>query len=177
VKEPNETAARECEKLAYQSPVGGIELIAGEQGLQAIHFTENPTGRHSTNSILLDCRNQMDEYFAGKRITFDLPLDLQGTDFQNRVWRELIRIPFGEIVSYLHIAKTLGDPNATRAVGFANGRNPFAIVIPCHRVIGTNGSLVGYAGGIEKKKWLLSFERNLTQKDLFNSHINETEHG
>jgi methylated-DNA-[protein]-cysteine S-methyltransferase len=164
-------------KLAYRSPVGDIELIAGEKGLLAVQFTDNALGIDVSNSFLLACKIQLDEYFEGKRFTFDLPLDLRGTAFQKQVWLELIRVPFGETVSYLHIAKKLGDPNATRAVGFANGKNPFSIVVPCHRVIGVNGSLVGYAGGIEKKKWLLAFERNFTKKDLFNSATNEAVHG
>ncbi len=164
-------------KLLYQSPLGEMELLAGEQGLLALHFAERALGDDVTNPVLQECKQQLDQYFAGKRTSFDLPLDMQGTEFQIAVWKELLRIPFGETVSYLHMAKALGDPNSTRAVGFANGKNPFSIVVPCHRVIGSNGSLVGYSGGIEKKKWLLEFERNLTKKDLFNSFVNEEKHG
>lgn len=107
---------------------------------------------------LPEVRRQLSEYFAGRRREFDLPLAPRGTDFQQRVWRELLAIPFGEIRTYADIARALGQPTATRAVGNANGKNPIGIVIPCHRVIGSNGTLTGYAGGLPVKQYLLELE-------------------
>jgi O-6-methylguanine DNA methyltransferase len=152
----------------FLSPLGGIELCSNENGLTHIWFAAERRQEDKADHFIEAGVVQLQEYFASKRTQFELPLDLQGTDFQKRVWAELQNIPFGETVSYLHISKALGDAGSTRAVGNANGKNPAPIVVPCHRVIGSNGSLVGYSGGIDKKKWLLEFERNLTQKDLFN---------
>lgn len=104
-------------------------------------------------------REQLEEYFAGQRQQFDVPIQLAGTPFQQRVWKELTRIPFGVTITYRQLAQRLGKPNATRAVGNANGRNPISIIVPCHRVIGASGKLTGYAGGIEKKEWLLAWEQ------------------
>ncbi|HXV83587.1 MAG TPA: methylated-DNA--[protein]-cysteine S-methyltransferase [Candidatus Binatia bacterium] len=111
--------------------------------------------------ILLETERQLHEYFAGARKQFELPLELCGSEFQKRVWRALIEIPFGKTKSYLDLAKTIGSPKASRAVGAANGKNPLSIVVPCHRVIGTDGGLSGYAGGIETKAKLLSFEERV----------------
>ena len=105
-----------------------------------------------------DVESQLDAYFAGEREDFDLPLALHGTDFQMRVWEQLTRIPYGETISYSQLALRLGDPKLVRAVGLANGRNPVSIIVPCHRVIGADGSLVGYGGGLERKQWLLEHE-------------------
>lgn len=107
---------------------------------------------------LLAAREQLDEYFAGTRRVFDLPLSLQGTVFQQRVWGVLTEIPYGETWSYGQLAQRIGNPNASRAVGLANGRNPISILVPCHRVIGADGSLTGYGGGVERKQWLLAHE-------------------
>ncbi len=104
-------------------------------------------------------REQLAEYFAGDRQQFDVPLKLAGTAFQLRVWQELVRIPFGTTISYAQLAQRLGNPTASRAVGHANGRNPISIIVPCHRVIGADGKLAGYAGGVDKKRWLLAWER------------------
>ena len=104
-------------------------------------------------------REQLAEYFAGERQTFDLPLKLAGTPFQQRVWQELVRIPFGTTITYAQLAQRFGKPTASRAVGHANGRNPISIIVPCHRVIGADGKLAGYAGGVDKKQWLLAWER------------------
>ena len=104
-------------------------------------------------------REQLAEYFAGERQEFDVPLKLAGTPFQQRVWRELVRIPFGTTITYAELARRIGQPTASRAVGHANGRNPISILVPCHRVIGADGKLTGYAGGVEKKQWLLAWER------------------
>ena len=104
-------------------------------------------------------REQLAEYFAGKRQQFDVPLKLAGTPFQQRVWQELVRIPFGTTITYAQLAQRIGKPTASRAVGHANGRNPISIIVPCHRVIGADGKLTGYAGGVDKKQWLLAWER------------------
>ena len=104
-------------------------------------------------------REQLAEYFAGERQQFDVPLKLAGTPFQQRVWQELVRIPFGTTITYAQLAQRVGQPTASRAVGHANGRNPISIIVPCHRVIGANGKLTGYAGGVDKKQWLLAWER------------------
>jgi methylated-DNA-[protein]-cysteine S-methyltransferase len=107
-------------------------------------------------------RAQLAEYFAGARQEFDVPLQLGGTPFQQHVWQELLRIPFGVTITYAELAKRVGKPAAARAVGHASGRNPVAIIVPCHRVIGANGKLTGYAGGMDKKEWLLAWERRAT---------------
>ena len=117
------------------------------------------SGRTSCNPILLEAERQLREYFAGSRTRFELPLDPSGTDFQRQVWRELLKIPFGETRSYVEIARRIGSPRAARAVGAANGRNPISIVAPCHRVVGANGALTGFAGGLDAKARLLALER------------------
>jgi methylated-DNA-[protein]-cysteine S-methyltransferase len=104
-------------------------------------------------------REQLADYFAGKRREFDVPIKLAGTPFQLRVWQELVRIPFGTTITYAQLAQRIGKPTASRAVGHANGRNPISIIVPCHRVIGADGKLTGYAGGVDKKQWLLAWER------------------
>ena len=142
----------------HPSPLGDILLRADADGrLTALHL------RHDESPAAADgpfdaARRQLDGYFAGELEAFDLPLAPGGTPFQLRVWDELRRIPFGETVSYLQLARRLGDARLARAVGLANGRNPLSIVIPCHRVIGADGSLVGYGGGLERKRWLLEHE-------------------
>jgi methylated-DNA-[protein]-cysteine S-methyltransferase len=112
----------------------------------------------ATAQPLAATRRQLSEYFAGSRRTFELPLRLEGTAFQQRVWRELTEIPYGETWSYGQLATRIGKPSASRAVGLANGRNPISILVPCHRVIGADGSLTGYGGGLERKQWLLAHE-------------------
>jgi methylated-DNA-[protein]-cysteine S-methyltransferase len=157
------------------SPVGELLLVASDVGLVAVRFERNRHGddprassvpRASASPAearLLDAaRAQLTEYFAGARVAFDLPLDAQGTPFQRRVWDALGEIPFGQTVSYAELARRTGDANAVRAVGAANGRNPIPIIVPCHRVIGANGSLVGFGGGLERKQWLLEHEGALT---------------
>jgi methylated-DNA-[protein]-cysteine S-methyltransferase len=166
--------------MYYESPVGLLELRAGDKGLRSLlfKFERDPMVVTDEQSpFLLTCKAELDEYFAGKRTTFTLPLDMQGTDFQLIVWKELTFIPFGQTISYLQLAKRVGDLHSTRAVGNANGKNPLSIIVPCHRVIGSNGKLVGYGGGMDNKRWLLEFERNLTTKDLFNSMLPESGHG
>lgn len=148
------------------SPVGQLTLIASAHHLIAIcwHKVTDDTpdgvmGQEEPHPILDTTERQLGEYFAGKRRIFDLPLEFRGTDFQRRVWQALLTIPFGETRSYREIAVQLGCPAATRAVGAANGRNPISIVAPCHRVIGANGSLTGFGGGLENKAFLLDLER------------------
>ena len=147
----------------HDSPVGPLTLIADEHALTGLHFTGydhglGPGRRDPEAPVLAAAAAQLDEYFAAERRDFDLALDLAGTDFQRAVWDELVRIPYGETVSYGEIARRLGRPERVRAVGAANGRNPVAIVVPCHRVIGADGSLVGYGGGLDRKRTLLEHE-------------------
>ena len=148
------------------SPVGKLKLVANDKALVAILWEEEKIGRvrltqmelSNKHPVLIDTETQLKEYFNGKRKTFDLRLDPIGTEFQNKVWRALREIPFGETCSYGELAKKLGSPKASRAVGAANGKNPISIVVPCHRVIGQNGKLTGFAGGLDKKEILLKLE-------------------
>jgi methylated-DNA-[protein]-cysteine S-methyltransferase len=148
------------------SPVGRLTLVASDTGLAAVLWeNDNPkrvplaiAGEDASHPVLRDAERQLKEYFAGTRTSFDLPLDFHGTDFQKRVWAQLLAIPFGETRSYGEIAQTLGNPGASRAVGAANGRNPISIIAPCHRVIGASGKLTGFAGGLEAKAHLLALE-------------------
>jgi methylated-DNA-[protein]-cysteine S-methyltransferase len=154
------------------SPLGDLLVARGDRdptsgqpgGLTGLFL---PTGRHTTpvragwqrdDAAFDDVRGQLDEYFAGGRREFDLPLTAAGTAFQQLVWSALLAIPYGETTSYGKIAATIGSPTAFRAVGLANGQNPISIVVPCHRVIGADGSLTGYGGGLDAKRWLLSHE-------------------
>jgi methylated-DNA-[protein]-cysteine S-methyltransferase len=144
------------------TPIGELVLTADDDGaLTAVHLPNShpeTAGWERDDEHLADARRQLTEYFAGERTTFDLPLRPFGAPFQLRVWEALLRIPYGETASYGALARELGHPTAARAVGAANGRNPIAIVVPCHRVIGSNGSLTGYAGGLECKRALLDLE-------------------
>lgn len=150
-----------------KSPVGLLRLYANEAALVAILWENEkpgrvrlaPAHRRPNHPILRETVRQLKEYFAGKRTAFDLPLDPAGTPFQKKAWRALRRIPFGETRSYADQARRIGNPKACRAVGAANGRNPLSIVVPCHRVIGANGSLTGFAGGETVKRALLELER------------------
>lgn len=152
------------------SPIGTLKIEGDSNGLIAItHINKavNPTHPKAIPEVLTLVVQQLHEYFLGKRKKFDLILNPQGTDFQKRVWNKLSDIPYGKTVSYLDIAKKLGDPKVIRAAASANGKNPISIVIPCHRVIGSDGTLTGYAGGLHRKKWLLSLESPVTQISLF----------
>lgn len=148
------------------SPVGRLKLIAGPKGLAAVLWENDPPRRVRIQStrldpkldILLEAERQLKEYFSGSRKSFSLPLDLKGTEFQIKVWKRLLTIPYGETRSYGELARELGKPNASRAVGAAVGRNPVSIIIPCHRVIGSSGRLTGFAGGLEAKATLLDLE-------------------
>lgn len=148
----------------YNSPIGLIEVKASELGVKSIYFVEGefPENR---NALVQQAIDELDAYFHGKLEQFTVPLDAKGTPFQRRVWAELAKLRFGETSSYLAIAKKLGDAKAVRAVSTANGRNPISIIVPCHRVIGTDGKLTGYAGGLKRKEWLLKHESQ--QAELF----------
>lgn len=151
----------------FASPVGELTLVASDAGLVAILWENDDPARvrlgsravSLDNPVLSAAHKQLAEYFAGERRLFDLPLDFRGTDFQQQVWAALLEIPYGETRSYAQIAKVIGRPTACRAVGAANGRNPISIVAPCHRVVGADGRLTGFAGGLAVKERLLALER------------------
>ncbi|RZJ28620.1 MAG: methylated-DNA--[protein]-cysteine S-methyltransferase [Flavobacterium sp.] len=156
-------------ETAYiKTPVGIAEIIGDENGVSVIHVMDS---EHSVTDdipeVLQLAVAQLQEYFDGKRFEFTFKINPKGTDFQKSVWQELLTIPFGKTVSYMDITKKLGDVKAIRAVASANGKNPLWIVVPCHRVIGTDGSLTGYAGGLWRKKWLLEHENPSLQQSLF----------
>lgn len=130
------------------------------KSINKISFSEKREKSDTSCSVIEDSISQLEEYFSGKRFIFELPLDPHGTDFQKKVWNKLVAIPYGQTVTYKDIALITGDVNNVRAVGTSNGKNPIAVIIPCHRVIGTNGKLTGYAGGLWRKKWLLNHEQN-----------------
>lgn len=151
-----------------QSPVGELKLVASDKGLVAILW-ENDSPRRvrlvdlvedARHPVLMETERQLGEYFVGKRRAFSIALDMQGTRFQKDVWEALLAIPFGETRNYGQLAKQLGNPRATRAVGAANGRNPLSIIVPCHRVIGSTGKLTGFADGLETKAHLLNLEKH-----------------
>ncbi|MCL2562091.1 MAG: methylated-DNA--[protein]-cysteine S-methyltransferase [Rikenellaceae bacterium] len=146
--------------LYYSSPIGRLVIAAdGEGYITDLTFGRVPHGAvEGETEALAVAERQLDEYFAGKRMEFELPLRPSGTSFQQNVWCELQRIPYGRTASYGQVAAAVGKPRAARAVGMANNRNPIAVIIPCHRVIGSNGALTGYAGGLEVKKRLLELE-------------------
>ena len=152
------------------SPVGSLNLIAGDIGLIAIVWkNDDPRRVRLTNlcesrahPVLIEAERQLREYFAGNRQAFDLRLDFVGTDFQKKVWNALLAIPYGQTCSYAEIANTIGNSRAARAVGAANGKNPISIISPCHRVIGSDGHLVAYAGGLAAKRYLLTLEGTRT---------------
>ena len=160
-------SGRRLRSTTVDSPVGDLTLIVSDSGVRAVLWPRDEPGRvrlseavveDRTHPILVLVAEQLGEYFAGERHDFDLPLDPQGTDFQQQAWRALRTIPYGETVSYGQQAERMGDKNKARAVGAANGRNPISIIVPCHRVVGSNGSLTGFAGGIDTKRWLLEHE-------------------
>jgi len=163
--------------LTMETPVGTLELRSAGRSLTHVLFRDEPADADATRAdvpaVLIEARRQLAAYFAGELTAFDLPLAAYGTDFQRRVWAELTRIGYGTTASYGEVAAALGlPPGASRAVGLANGANPIAIVVPCHRVIGANGTLTGYAGGLERKKYLLELEARTSgegQLDLFSA--------
>jgi methylated-DNA-[protein]-cysteine S-methyltransferase len=157
----------------FKTPLGTAKIVGDNNGIQSVSVLDKEvsTSIEETNlevsECLKQCVVQLDEYFTGQRTSFDLKLNPQGTTFQKRVWDELLNIPYNKTRTYLEQSKTLGDVKAIRAVASANGKNPIWIIIPCHRVIGSDGSLTGYAGGIWRKKWLLAHENPVKQQSLF----------
>ena len=155
-------------KTAFiNSPLGITKIVGDENGISVISVLSEGEVSKSIPKELKVAVAQLKEYFDGKRRDFDFKLNPKGTDFQQKVWQELLNIPYGKTMSYLELSKKLGDVKAIRAVASANGKNPLWIVIPCHRVIGTDGSLTGYAGGLWRKKWLLEHENPTMQQSLF----------
>lgn len=146
-------------KAYYNSPIGYIQILGNEHSIISLDFIDEINNDEKRNDLLNTCITELDEYFKGKRRSFSLNLLLDGTDFQKKVWNALINIPYGKTVSYKDIAKAIGNEKSARAVGNANNKNKIAIIVPCHRVIGSNGSLTGYAGGIWRKEWLLNHEK------------------
>ncbi|MGL5742248.1 MAG: methylated-DNA--[protein]-cysteine S-methyltransferase [Legionella sp.] len=150
-----------------KTPVGLLKLIASDKWLSAILWQHDdpklvrlePQVLDESNSILKETERQLSEFFAGERTVFELPLDFKGTVFQKAVWAELLKVPFGQLKTYSDIAKAIGNPKAVRAVGAANGKNPISIICPCHRIVGADGSLTGFAGGLEIKATLLQLEQ------------------
>jgi methylated-DNA-[protein]-cysteine S-methyltransferase len=157
---------RQESKLMYQqtidSPLGPVRIFATEFGISAIHLAIKTTSADKPSALTNKAARQLLQYFAGGLTQFDLPLAATGTAFQQQVWQALRQLPFGQTCSYAAIARKIANPKAVRAVGAANGKNPIAIVVPCHRVIGANGSLTGYAGGLDNKAWLLRHEQQQT---------------
>jgi methylated-DNA-[protein]-cysteine S-methyltransferase len=146
----------------YESPVGLLKIGATEQYIAELSFVDKKEqityGEPGISDVIHQCTEQLIEFFAGERRKFSVPIYQHGTEFQTRVWNELLSIPFGRTISYLDLSKKLGDPKAIRAAASTNGKNKIAIIVPCHRVIGSNQSLVGYGGGLWRKKWLLDHE-------------------
>lgn len=155
--------------MYMDSPVGALKLVAHDQALVAVMWDNEDHKRvrlaelieSPQHPMLHKVKQQLEQYFAGQRQQFDLPIDFQGTDFQQQVWQALLTIPYGETRSYKEIALQIGNAKAVRAVGAANGKNPISIIAPCHRVIGASGALVGFAGGLDKKQILLSLEQQI----------------
>jgi methylated-DNA-[protein]-cysteine S-methyltransferase len=151
--------------LFYSSSLGLMEIKGTRQAIASVSFVEEEKpSSNSVPAVLLQCKLELDEYFNGKRKAFAVPLAPVGTEFQQLVWNELLKIDFGNTNTYMSIAKKMNNPGAVRAVGLANGKNPIGVIIPCHRVIGEDGSLTGYAGGLWRKKWLLEHEGNTSGK-------------
>ncbi|MDD2820160.1 MAG: methylated-DNA--[protein]-cysteine S-methyltransferase [Flavobacterium sp.] len=150
-----------------KTPLGITKIMGDENGISVISVSDEGEISEQIPAVLQEAVSQLMAYFEGKRTTFDFKLNPKGTEFQQKIWNGLLEIPFGKTMSYLELSKKLGDVKAIRAVASANGKNPLWIVIPCHRVIGTDGSLTGYAGGLWRKKWLLEHENPTTQQSLF----------
>jgi methylated-DNA-[protein]-cysteine S-methyltransferase len=166
VEHPKEQTTMSYFYKTLKSPVGELKLVASEKGLAAILWENDnpkrvrlaPLEKNDCHPVLLETERQLVDYFAGRREAFSLKLDFEGTEFQKKVWHALTTIPFGKTRSYGQIARQIGRPKASRAVGAANGKNPISIIAPCHRVIGSNGKLTGFAGGLEIKAQLLKLE-------------------
>jgi methylated-DNA-[protein]-cysteine S-methyltransferase len=150
----------EADRAYYHSPIGTIEIVANRQGITDLNFVSGaPAAAPGTHPILKAAVAEVDEYFRGKRRRFSVPVFLEGTAFQMDIWRRLVQIPYGQTATYSELARAAGRPEAGRAVGQANHRNPISIIVPCHRVIGRDGRLVGYGGGLWRKEWLLAHEK------------------
>ncbi|MFJ8065410.1 methylated-DNA--[protein]-cysteine S-methyltransferase [Psychrobacillus sp. NPDC096426] len=154
-------------QVDYPTPIGVLEIIGTEEAISSIMFAEQDVVVHSlqeeTPAVLKECYVQMDEYFKGERRAFSFPYTSIGTEFQKSVWNALLTIPYAETGSYKDIAISIGNEKAIRAVGSANGKNKLSIVVPCHRIIGSDGKLTGYAGGVWRKEWLLAHEKGITK--------------
>lgn len=151
-----------------KTPLGWVQVEASDTAITAVRFIDTPADNRPENALSQAGKAQLAAWFKRERTDFDLPLSPKGTAFQQAAWKALQRIPYGETRYYAQQAELIGRPSAIRAVGAANGANPIAVVVPCHRVIGKNGSLTGYAGGLERKEWLLAFEQGLApQADIF----------
>lgn len=148
-----------------ETPVGTLLIGANDLHLLSIMYDQDKT-KLNPNRLTHICKEQLEEYFTGKRTTFDIPFILHGTEFQKQVWNALLTVPFGETATYTEQSIKINNVKAVRAVGAANGKNVINIIVPCHRIIGANGSLTGYGGGIERKQWLLEHERKISQKTL-----------
>jgi methylated-DNA-[protein]-cysteine S-methyltransferase len=146
----------------FPSPIGLLEITSTDDAITSVQFVDGKSQPESAlNPVCLrNCRAQLDDYFKGNLKDFDLPLQLEGTQFQVQIWNELARIPYGKVTSYFSLARKVGNPNAVRAIGNANSKNKLCLVLPCHRVIGNDGKLVSYAGGLTRKQWLLEHEQN-----------------
>ena len=156
------------ESCIIKTPLGHAKLEGDADGISSLTVLNNKTTiSNIIPEVLEDAVRQLEEYFKGERIQFSLILNPQGTDFQKRVWNALLDIPYGKTTSYLQLSKDLGDVKAIRAVANANGKNPIWIIVPCHRVIGSDGSLTGYTGGLHRKQWLLEHESPYKQQSLF----------
>lgn len=156
------------ESVIIKTPIGFTEIKGDENGISKIYVLDESEELSTIiPNDLIEVVTQLQEYFIGKRTEFTFKLNPKGTEFQKKVWQELLQIPYGKTCSYLELSKKLGDVKAIRAVASANGKNPLWIVVPCHRVIGTDGSLTGYAGGLWRKKWLLKHENPIKQESLF----------
>lgn len=155
------------ETIYIKTPLGIAKIIGDKDGISVISILDEAEGSKTVPIILEEAVSQLQDYFEGKRTDFTFKLNPSGTEFQQKVWKGLLEIPFGKTMSYLELSKKLGDVKAIRAVAAANGKNPLWIVVPCHRVIGTDGSLTGYAGGLWRKKWLLEHENPNNQGSLF----------
>jgi methylated-DNA-[protein]-cysteine S-methyltransferase len=167
LKTEEELVEKLIHKVYYTSPIGTILLEAEDGLLTVVSFRDDVSNTEtsiSASPILSTTSKQLDEYFAGTRKQFDLPLQPAGTAFQQKVWNQLVKIPYAETVTYLHMAKRLGNVKAIRAAASANGKNPIGIIIPCHRVVGADGKLTGYAGGLHRKQWLLEHEAKIAGK-------------
>jgi methylated-DNA-[protein]-cysteine S-methyltransferase len=142
----------------YHSPVGDLVINSRQGKITVLNFLKSEKAEVFMTPAIEQCISELDEYFFQGRKFFNVEIELTGSSFQNKVWNELLTIPYGKTISYLELAIRIGDINSIRAVGLANGQNPIAIIVPCHRVIGKNGDLVGYGGGVDKKVWLLQHE-------------------